>query len=120
MLPELAAAVERLDRADKKGRNLDPADRRVAGAAAIVLAQRDQVSASPQVERLAERLGAGPAAEPTAADRMVAAAAALAAGDLRAHDDLLRTIGEATSTGAWSDRGDTGAASATTWPRRGR
>lgn len=110
MLPEVAAAVERLDRADRKGRLADPADRRrAAGAlrtAALVLAQRGQAAAATQVERLASRLATGPEAEPvTAADRLVAAAAALAAGDGGAHDDLLRLVGEASATGAWSGPG---------------
>ncbi|HWJ96952.1 MAG TPA: hypothetical protein VNQ33_02265 [Acidimicrobiales bacterium] len=110
MLPEVAAAVERLDRADRKGRLAYPADRARASAAlrtaSLVLAQRGQTSAALQVERLAARLAPGTAPEPaSAADRLVAAATALAVGDLRAHDDLLRTIGEASSTGAWSGPG---------------
>lgn len=110
MLPELAAAVERLDRADRKGRLTDPADRTRAAAAvraaSQVLADRDQPDAAAQVERLAERLASGPAAVPaTAVDRLVAAAAGLAAGDPAAHEDLLRVLGDASATGALAGPG---------------
>jgi hypothetical protein len=105
MLPELAAAVERLDRADRKGRLADPADRARSAVAlratAEVLTRRDQSDAAAQVERLADRLASGPAPEPTvAADRLVAAARALAAGDASGHDELLRVLGDGAPTGA--------------------
>lgn len=113
MLPEVAAAVERIDRAERKGRLTGPADRVRAAAAlratASMLAQRDQGSAATQIERIAARLAEGPAPEPgCAADRLVAAAAALAAGDGAAHDDLLRILGDAAPTAALDGPGRDG------------
>lgn len=105
MLPELAAAVERLDRADRKGRLADPAARVRAAAAlratAVLLGQRDQGGAAVQVAALADRLSSGPAPDLTdATDRLVAAGAALAAGDPSGHEALLRVLGDAAPTGA--------------------
>ncbi|HWJ62984.1 MAG TPA: hypothetical protein VNS19_13530 [Acidimicrobiales bacterium] len=109
MLPEVAAAVERIDRADRKGR-LEPGDRARAVAAlrstVDVLARRDQPGAAAQVARLADRLAGRAATEPEdAVDRLAAAAAALAAGDAGGHDELTRVLAEASSTSAWSGPG---------------
>ncbi len=113
MLPEVAAAVERIDRADRRGHLADPADRRRAAvalaAAAEILARRDQPSAAAKVARLGARIGAGPAPEavgPVA--RLLDAADSAASGDGAAHDAVARVLAEASSTGAWPGPGRAG------------
>jgi hypothetical protein len=110
MLPEVAAAVERIDRADRKGHLTDPDERRRAAAAlegaAALLARRDQASAAGKVARLAVRIGAGAGPEPTSTvDRLVVAAKAAAGGDAAAHDVIVRILGDAGPTGAWPGPG---------------
>lgn len=110
MLPEVAAAVERIDRADRKRQLADPADRaRAAGALAAaseILARRDQPAAADQVARIAARLAGGAAPEPAdAAARLAAVAQALAGGDPEAHDELARILADASGTGAWPGPG---------------
>lgn len=110
MLPEVAAAVERIGRADRKGQLTDPADRQRAatalGAAAQILARRDQPAAAEQVTRLGARIGGGPAPVPSDPAALLAAAAStIARGDAGALDDLARLLAEASATGAWSGPG---------------
>ena len=104
MLPEVAAAVERLDRADRKGHLGDDDRRRAATAlesAAAVLGRRGQASAAGQVARLATRLGEAPAPTPsTPVERLVAAGRAAAEGDGAAHDAVVAVLAEAGTTGA--------------------
>lgn len=82
MLPEVAAAVERLDRAHRRGR-LSPAGQWRAAdalrAAAAVLARAGQPEAAPKVARLAERIERDlPRPEPTtAAERLALVARTL-------------------------------------------
>jgi hypothetical protein len=110
MLPEVAAAVERIGRADRKGQLADPADRARAtaalAAAAGLLAQRDQQAAADQVARLAARLATGPAPAATGAVAVLLEAAALVAqGDASGHDAIIRTLADAGPTGAWPGPG---------------
>lgn len=93
MLPEVAAAVERIDRADRKGQLGEPGDRlRAATAltsAAEILARRDQPAAASQVTELARRIGVGPAPEPP-------------------YEALTRILATATATGAMAGPGRSG------------
>jgi hypothetical protein len=110
MLPEVAAAVERIDRADRRGHLADPAERLRAvvalEGAAAVLARRDQDAAATQVERIAARIGGGAVPEPVVAvDQLVAAARSAAWGDVAAHEAILRTLAQAGPTGGWAGPG---------------
>jgi hypothetical protein len=114
MLPEMAAAVERLDRATRKGRLGDPGDRRRARAAveaaADVLARSGQTSAAAQVHRVAARLDDGtgqPEPSPTAdsAERLQMVAAGVGRGDRDALVTLAEVLAQARSTGAWAGPG---------------
>lgn len=114
MLPEVAAAVERLDRADRRRRLVGTATRRRAAAgltaAATMLAAAGQPEAGVQVRTLGDRLGAGledPQAT-TAAEHLQVAATRLAAGGpeaASAWDDVVRTVGLASATGTWPGPG---------------
>ncbi len=96
MLPEVAAAVERLDRADRRRRLGGTATRRRAAAglsaAATMLTAAGQPEAGTQVRTLADRLGADledPQAT-TAAEHLQVAATRLAAGGPEAPERLGR------------------------------
>jgi len=87
MLPEVAAAVERLDRADRRGRLTGAAARRRASAglaqAAEMLERAGQPDAGGRVLTLARRIGAdAPPPQPaTAAEHLLVAAARFADPD---------------------------------------
>ncbi len=115
MLPEVAAAVERLDRAHRKGRLSDPLSRRRAAAAlrhgAWLLAESDQADAAKAVFALSDKVGSG--AAPTdpgtsATQRLEAIGQRLAGGDASAYDELQDELVAASSTGAWSGPGRNG------------
>ena len=129
MLPEVAAAVERLDRADRRNRLDDPVDRWRAShalfAGARMLGSAGQPDAAESVGVLARRLAVGSAApSTTVADRLVALAADLAAigsdgrldaGDPSPDEDALvaRLAAELETvapTGAWPGTGAGGRA----------
>jgi hypothetical protein len=114
MLPEVAAAVERLDRADRRGALADPVGRVRAVAAlrgaATMLAAAGQLPAAAALGELVDRLGAAtPEAalelDVVAADRLGRIAAALAAGAPDAPARLAAVVGEASATGAWPGPG---------------
>lgn len=117
MLPEVAAAVERLDRADRKGRLDGTALRRRAAAglvaAATMLSTAGQPDAGKQVRRVAERIGADldPPQPTTAAEHLKVAASRLAAGGpdaVLAWDDVVATLAQASPTGTWPGPGPGG------------
>lgn len=114
MLPEVAAAVERIDRADRKGRLAGTATRRRAvdglAAAAEMLDRAGQPEAGRSVTALAARLAADlPPAEPvSAADRLLVAAAALHAADGSVLGDLDEVVADASATGTWPGPGPGG------------
>ncbi len=117
MLPEVAAAVERLDRALRRRRLGGPAPRRRAAAglaaAATMLAAAGQPEAALAVGALADRVGADlDAPQPTtAAEQLQVAATRLAAGGpdgAAAWDDVVRTVGQASATGTWPGPGPGG------------
>ena len=108
MLPEVAAAVERLDRADRKGRLGDPVDRFRAAEglddAVALLGEAGQPEAASAVTALARRVADG-AVEPveTAADRLMAVARAARAPEPEVSEvlkalDAVFAAGTATST----------------------
>jgi hypothetical protein len=118
MLPEVAAAVERLDRAERRGRLAEPTARARAGAglrgAARVLAAAGQAEAARSVAAVAARVGEGATAptgvvlgeaEVPAADRLVAVGRAFAAGTPGAADALAAVVATASPTGAWPGPG---------------
>ncbi|MCB1040409.1 MAG: hypothetical protein KDA94_12920, partial [Acidimicrobiales bacterium] len=113
VLPDVAAAVERLDRADRRGR-LTPRERvRAAGAldaAADLLVSGGQADSALGVRAVADRVRAGaPAPEPVdAVDRLLVAADALAHGDDGGWDLLEAVLGDASPTGTWSGPGPDG------------
>lgn len=117
MLPEVAAAVERLDRADRRRRLGGTATRRRAaaglGGAATMLTAAGQPEAGVAVQVLADRLGAHlePPHATTAAEHLQLAAVQLAAGGpeaAAAWDDVVRTVGRASATGTWPGPGPGG------------
>ncbi|MEO6629006.1 MAG: hypothetical protein ABIP03_10615, partial [Aquihabitans sp.] len=113
MLPEVAAAVERLDRADRKGRLTEPAARHLAtgalAAAGRMLRGAGQGDAAEAIAALAARLsvGAKPANASTA-DRLVHVSERLASGDATAMAELDAMVGDASTTGAWAGPGPGG------------
>ncbi len=117
MLPEVAAAVERLDRADRRGRLGRRASRRRAAAglaaASTMLAAAGQPDAGVQVQALADRVGADlePSPPTSAAEHLQVAATHLAAGGpeaVAAWDDVVATVGLASATGTWPGPGPGG------------
>ena len=114
MLPEVAAAVERLDRALRKGRlaSTGSCRRAAAGlrAAALMLAAAGQPDAAEQVRRLAERMadGLAPQTGGTTVERLLMAADGLAAGDPNAFVVLDAEVAQASATGAWPGPGPGG------------
>jgi hypothetical protein len=120
MLPEVSAAVERIDRDARRGR-LDPAAaRRAAGAlaaAARMLAAAGQPEAGTAVGALAGRLAAGSSSAPSsdardgsATERLLAVADALDRGDPDAPGRLDAVLAEASTTGTWPGPGPGGRA----------
>ena len=113
-LPEVAAAVERIDRADRKGALTNPAGRRRAVdalmAAADLLDRADQRGAAERVAVLASRVGTGlEAPRPVAPfDQLLAAARALGAGDAAGLTLLDAALAEASPTFTWPGPGARG------------
>ena len=111
MLPEVAAAVERLDRADRKGRLSGPARTRAGRAmraASVLLAESDQPEAAEAVAALAQRLGTAPmalAADASAADQLAELAERAAAGDQTVIADLDALVADLGITCAWPGPG---------------
>jgi hypothetical protein len=120
VLPDVAAAVERIDRARRRDQISDPVERRRIArslrAAATMLADAGQPDAAPAVLAVAEQLDvavpvevdAGAAASPV--ERLVALEARLAAGEPAAVSELEALVGEASLTGAWAGVGASGRA----------
>jgi hypothetical protein len=112
MLPEVAAAVERIDRGARKGR-LDAPTRiracRSLASASSLLAASGQPEAAAQVDALATKVAEGidpmMPAGPTHADRLVSIAQRLAAGDRSAVLELDAELAQQSATGAWSGPG---------------
>jgi hypothetical protein len=113
MLPEVSAAVQRLDRAARRGR-LDATATRRAGTALAstgwMLTAAGQPEAGAAVDALAGRLAtpAGPGPDGTATERLVAAVAALRAGTPDAPALLDAVLADASPTGAWPGPGPGG------------
>lgn len=114
MLPEVAAAVERIDRADRRGRLSSTASRRRAveglAAAAEMLDRAGQSDAGRAVALVGARIGAGlPEPAPaTAAERLLVAGSALADGDATALGVLDAEVVAASATGSWPGPGPGG------------
>lgn len=111
MLPEVAAAVERLDRADRRGLLADPSERWRAGDALELAAQMLQASGQPEaagaVRELGQRLRPGgapgepPGAEVDAFARLVAVPRLVRQRDPQAVALLDEVVAAASPTGAW-------------------
>lgn len=118
MLPEIAAGVERLDRAHRRGRLGSAAAHRRAAAAlastATLLAAAGQTGAAEAVGDLSRRIGAdlGPAVGTTAAERLLVAADDLASGSSERTQEgaagLFQELAMASPTGAWPGPGPGG------------
>lgn len=115
LLPEVAAAVERLDRADRCGQLADPDERQRAqrglALAATMLAASEQRDSAAKVASLAARLAPATGideAPSTPVARLAQAGDRLGAGDPAGYDQLLAAIGEASLTGAWTGPGRSG------------
>jgi hypothetical protein len=111
VLPEVAAAVERIDRAHRKGRLTSVAGRRRAAsglaAAAALLTDAGQRDAGTRVAELAASVGRGlPAPEPaTAVDHLVLADDLAIAGDPAGIDAIRAQLEVASATGTWPGPG---------------
>ena len=114
MLPEVAAAVERIDKADRRGRLGTVAARRRAAdglrLTSELLAAAGQSDAASAVASLAERVSVAlPEPDPfNAVERLLVASDLAAAGDPAGHAAILREIGDASATGAWLGPGPGG------------
>ncbi|QXC62872.1 hypothetical protein KSP35_08855 [Aquihabitans sp. G128] len=114
MLPEVAAAVERLDRAHRKGHLTGTASRRRAAdalaSAATMLTAAGQPGAGTSVAALAGRVAADlPEPTPaTAADHLVLLAGRIAGGDAAAVTELDHVVVAASPTGTWAGPGPGG------------
>ena len=123
VLPEVSAAVERLDKADRRGRFTDPVGRwraaRALDATAWLLAASGQPDAAPMVARLATRLADGAQApvgpDESVANRLVALAdrtprsSGATDDDANArHDRLTGLVGALSATGATAGPGPGG------------
>ena len=114
MLPEVAAAVERIDKADRRGRLRTVASRRRAAEGlhltTQLLAAAGQPDAAHEVTSLAERVAASLSTpEPfNAAERLQVASELAAAGDPAGHAAIVREVGDASATGAWLGPGPGG------------
>ena len=107
MLPEVAAAVERLDRADRRGHLTDPVARGRAVAALVaageLMTASGQSGAAASIVALADRVaspGHPTAVGPEAADRLIDLAGRLAAGDAGALPGLEAELADLSATGA--------------------
>lgn len=113
VMADVAAAVERIDRADRKGR-LTPAQRaraaRALGSTAEMLALGAQPQAAQQVEEVAGRIGSGgPAFEPVETyEKFLAVGERLGAGEPGAFEELETLLATASSTGTWPGPGRDG------------
>ncbi|MCB0977031.1 MAG: hypothetical protein KDB02_06190 [Acidimicrobiales bacterium] len=114
VLPEFAAAVERIDRADRRGRIATAASRRRVTdglrAASKALAAAGQPEAATRVDVLAGRVGRDlPDPKPvTAADRLDVAAGLAAAGDPAGIATIREQLVAASTTGTWAGPGAAG------------
>ncbi|MFN8016749.1 MAG: hypothetical protein U0P45_01365 [Acidimicrobiales bacterium] len=114
MMPEVSAAIERLDRAERKGRLTDPAERGRAaealGLGSAVLAALDQAPAAAKVAEVAARLQGERPLGDHAASQLAALAPVLAAGRAPAAtlDALAEVLATASPTGAWPGPGRRG------------
>lgn len=111
VLPEVAAAVERIDRAFRKRRLTTVAARRRAAAgltdASTLLAAAGQSGAAEKVDDLATAVGLDlPPAEPaTAAGHLLVAEGLAAAGDPAGIAAIRAQLDRASSTGTWPGPG---------------
>ncbi len=114
MLPEVAAAVERIARADRRGRLDSTASRRRAAAGLAGAAEMLTRAGQPDAGRRVAELAAGiardlPAPEPTtAAERLLVAGVAVAAGDAGGVALLDAEVALASATGTWAGPGHAG------------
>ena len=113
MLPEVAAAVERIDRADRKGRLTGPTARHRAtaalSAAGRMLRGAGQGDAAAAIAVLEQRLSVGAEpAEACTADQLLHASHRLASGDSKAMTELDAIVKAASTTGAWAGPGPGG------------
>lgn len=113
-MPELAAAVERLDRAHRRGRLDDAATRHRASIAledaGAMLAEAGQTSAAAKVAELSKAIATDlpdPEAGNVAA-QLIHAARRAAAGDPGAYADISAAAASASATGAWPGPGPHG------------
>lgn len=106
VLPDLAAAVERIDRADRKGRLREPVARWRAGLAlddaAAALRTAGQLDASTSVAALARRLDAPTPPLVEVVDQLAAVERGLAEGDPDALVALDELVAAASPTSAWA------------------
>lgn len=114
VLPELAAAVERIDRAHRRGRvSTATSRRRIADglrSAASALGAAGQPDAAAEILRLAEDVGAD-LAEPTpvtATDRLAVAARRAADGRPEGIEAIRAQLAEASTTTTWPGPGQAG------------
>ncbi len=113
VMPEVAAAVERLDRADRRGQLVEPLARRRAVRAlestGRLLAAYDQIDGARSVTSLVERLGrtasADPPAELSPAAALELLAPDLASGEPGADDHLRALVLSASETSTFSGPG---------------
>ncbi len=114
MFPEVAAGVERLDRAHRRGRLSSVASRRRAARgladAALLLTGAGQPDAGRTVQALADRVGEElPEPDPgTPVGRLLRAADLVAAGDPAGVALLEAEVAAASPTGAWPGPGPGG------------
>lgn len=114
LLPHVSASVERIGKADRKGRIANVAMRRrcVEGlaAAGAMLSLAGQDDGATQVLGLASRVGAGlgPIEAHAPLEHLRAAAGAFRAGDPSGLADLDRALDAASATGAWPGPGPVG------------
>ena len=102
LLPEVAAAVERIGKAERRGRIVDPVSRarsaRALDLASWMFAETRQVEAAAAVGDLASRLGSGPAVDPAADGDLVEQL--LAAARAADHARLVALCAGLSATGA--------------------
>ncbi|CAN5134688.1 hypothetical protein BH20ACT3_BH20ACT3_06860 [soil metagenome] len=114
VLPQVAGAVGRLDRADRRRRLASTASRRRAAHAladtASMLAAAHQPKAATEVAALGRRIGAdlAPHEPATAAERLLATGGLVAACNEFAVAELHTVVAEASPTGAWPGPGHAG------------
>lgn len=111
VLPEVAAAVERIDRSHRRGRLVTVAARRRATFGlrdvAVALADAGQPEAASRVQELADALGRDlPSPEPVvAADHLVVASRLAGAGDPAGLAAIRAQLQAASPTGTWPGPG---------------